>query len=152
MTVKQYQRKFIIYSLFVLVLSQVITKIINIPEKAQAQTKSTAKVNYLAMREKHVNLLRGLPHNLSYDPRRKAISEMQQQEQEIFSRRIKDGVSPLISATTWTSIGPSPIPNGIVTNVFGTNIPVSGRISAIAVHPTNPDIVYVGAAQGGVFR
>ncbi|HYR58310.1 MAG TPA: hypothetical protein VEO95_06770, partial [Chthoniobacteraceae bacterium] len=29
---------------------------------------------------------------------------------------------------------------------------MSGRISAIAVHPTNPSIVYVGAAQGGVYR
>ena len=29
---------------------------------------------------------------------------------------------------------------------------VSGRVSAIAVHPGNADIVYVGAAQGGVYR
>jgi hypothetical protein len=30
--------------------------------------------------------------------------------------------------------------------------PVSGRVTAIAIHPTNPDIAYVAAAQGGVFR
>ena len=28
----------------------------------------------------------------------------------------------------------------------------SGRVSAIAIHPRNPDIVYIGAAQGGVWR
>ena len=30
--------------------------------------------------------------------------------------------------------------------------PVSGRTISIAVHPTNPNIVYVGAAQGGLYR
>src|SRR5262249_7091307 len=31
-------------------------------------------------------------------------------------------------------------------------VPVSGRTTAIAVHPGNPDIAYVGTAQGGVYR
>lgn len=29
---------------------------------------------------------------------------------------------------------------------------VSGRVTAIAVHPTNPSIAYVGTAQGGLYR
>ena len=29
---------------------------------------------------------------------------------------------------------------------------MSGRTIAIAVHPTNPDIVYVGTANGGLYR
>src|SRR5438477_483300 len=58
------------------------------------------------------------------------------------------GPQPLISSTSWTAIGPAPIPNGQTTPVSA----VSGRVSAIAVHPTNPNIVYVGAAQGGVYR
>ncbi len=54
---------------------------------------------------------------------------------------------------TWTSLGPSPIPNGQILGPPGTpEVPVSGRVSAIAVDPFNPYIVYVGAAQGGVFR
>jgi hypothetical protein len=53
----------------------------------------------------------------------------------------------------WTSLGPSPIPNGQILGPPGTpEVPVSGRVSAIAVDPDNPNIVYVGAAQGGVFR
>lgn len=28
----------------------------------------------------------------------------------------------------------------------------SGRVSAIAIHPRNPDVVYIGAAHGGVWR
>src|SRR5262249_55178400 len=51
--------------------------------------------------------------------------------------------------SAWTSIGPAPIPNG-QTEV--NSVAVSGRVSAIAVHPTNPNKVYVGTAQGGVYR
>jgi hypothetical protein len=50
----------------------------------------------------------------------------------------------------WIPLGPSPIPNG---QTFGaTEVPVSGRVSAIAVDPHDPNLVYVGGAQGGVYR
>ena len=51
----------------------------------------------------------------------------------------------------WFPLGPSPIPNG---QTLGTSpeAPVSGRVNVIVVDPTNPNIVYVGPAQGGVFR
>jgi hypothetical protein len=53
----------------------------------------------------------------------------------------------------WVSLGPSPIPNGQILGPPGTpEVPVSGRVSAIAVDPFNSNIVYVGAAQGGVYR
>jgi photosystem II stability/assembly factor-like uncharacterized protein len=51
------------------------------------------------------------------------------------------------SQTMWTSIGPQPSDSGAT--VFGLT---SGRIGAIAVDPTNPDIVYLGGAQGGVWK
>jgi hypothetical protein len=57
----------------------------------------------------------------------------------------------------WVPIGPSPIPNG-QTLPLDTPLnspqekPVSGRVSAIAVDPKNPNIIYVGGAQGGVFQ
>lgn len=41
------------------------------------------------------------------------------------------------SAVNWAAVGP-------------TNI--GGRCTALAVHPTNPDIVYIGSAGGGVWR
>lgn len=49
----------------------------------------------------------------------------------------------------WTFLGPRPIPNGQTENRVD---PVSGRVTAIAVHPTDPGIAYVGAAQGGLYR
>src|SRR5437870_5496186 len=57
--------------------------------------------------------------------------------------------APRISATSWTAIGPAPIPNG---QTDGVTTAVSGRVTAIAVHPTNPNTAYVGTAQGGLYR
>ncbi len=51
--------------------------------------------------------------------------------------------------SSWKWLGPAPIPNGQTTNRLD---PVSGRVTAIAIHPTNPQIAYVGTAQGGVYR
>lgn len=48
----------------------------------------------------------------------------------------------------WIPSGPSPIPNG---QTIGAppQIPVSGRVNAIAVDPRNPNIIYVGAECSG---
>ena len=65
----------------------------------------------------------------------------------------KDGGS---AVPAWTAIGPFPIPNGQTEPfVFPDNPrrdPVSGRVTSIDIHPTNPDIAYVGTAQGGLYR
>ena len=45
--------------------------------------------------------------------------------------------------TVWKPIGPSPIASGRDDN---------GLISAIAINPNDPDIVYMGSAGGGVWR
>src|SRR5947207_1288803 len=57
----------------------------------------------------------------------------------------------------WAAIGPTPIPNGqtIPADVNGislTHTPVSGRVTSVAIDPANANIVYVGAAQGGVYK
>lgn len=98
-----------------------------------------AKEAFLRAREEHVALLRGVPHFLPYEPRTKALRELDEQ-----LRR-----SPEIDSAFWTALGPAPIPNG---QTQSASTPVSGRSVAIAIHPTNPDVVYVGTAQGGVYR
>ncbi len=98
------------------------------------------KEEYLLRRNQHISLLRGLPYDTPYNPRIKAIQEMQHQ-------RLQN--APDISNTMWEFVGPDPLPNG---QTETTSTAVSGRVSAIAIHPTNSNIVYVGAAQGGVYR
>jgi photosystem II stability/assembly factor-like uncharacterized protein len=52
------------------------------------------------------------------------------------------------AANAWTALGPAPIDNG---QVPGGN-PVSGRVSGLATDPTNPNIIYMAAAGGGVWK
>src|SRR5438093_6609077 len=53
-------------------------------------------------------------------------------------------------AGAWQELGPAPTVNG------GVSTPpinsVCGAIHAVAPHPTNPDILYIGAANGGIWR
>jgi photosystem II stability/assembly factor-like uncharacterized protein len=50
----------------------------------------------------------------------------------------------------WQSLGPTAIPNG---QTYGTNkIGVIGRVSSIAVDPSNPRHLLLGAAGGGIWE
>jgi hypothetical protein len=65
--------------------------------------------------------------------------------------------SEKLAAPQWIALGPDPIPNGQTYTSDGTappskEVPVSGRVSAIAVDPKDPQVVYVGGAQGGVYQ
>ncbi|HEX4604006.1 MAG TPA: MBG domain-containing protein [Candidatus Angelobacter sp.] len=121
---------------------------------------------YLRMRNAHNRRLRGLM-DPEFQPeiRNGAINVMQNREQQI-QDAVASGTgdpnfvgpttpsaqAPLLPAsllTPWTPLGPAPIPNGQTT---GVSQAVSGRVTVIAVHPTNENIVYVGTAQGGLYR
>jgi len=109
------------------------------------------KQDYLQKRAEHINMLRGLPDENAGEKRDAAIELMNRQEGPSARKQgIRlSGLAQLISETEWTPLGPSPIPNG---QTEGRVDPVSGRTISIAIHPTNPDIVYVGTAQGGLYR
>lgn len=53
-----------------------------------------------------------------------------------------------IGAMSWSPLGPRPIEN----EYWSGNDDASGRVPAIATHPTDPNIVYIGAASGGVWK
>jgi photosystem II stability/assembly factor-like uncharacterized protein len=106
---------------------------------------------YLRRRQEWVNLKLGMEDGKPYDPmiREQAVQKMAAQEAQMQEDVRLGRVSPHVLSSGWTNIGPFPIPDGQTATVVQA---VSGRTVAIAVHPTNPDIVYVGAAQGGVYR
>src|SRR5215510_2392832 len=103
------------------------------------------KETYLRLRSEHTNLLRGLDVEAkSFDPgwRLSGLRQMEQQERTN---------APDVSSTFWTEIGPFNLPNG-QTQQFPATAAVSGRATCVVVDPTNSNKVYLGTAQGGVWR
>ncbi len=91
---------------------------------------------------------RGLEPGARFDPEARGRAVRQMQIQEAFqaetAKRLQLG--PNIAIQTWTAIGPAPLPNG------SGNQAVTGRVTAVVVDPTNSNKVYLGTAQGGVWR
>ena len=65
----------------------------------------------------------------------------------------------LIGVPNWVAEGPGPNINGQDENIPGETTlagnpanPVSGAIEALAINPTDPNVVYVGGANGGVWK
>ena len=48
-----------------------------------------------------------------------------------------------LNGTVWAPIGPSPIDQGAIS--------ANGQVTAIAINPNNPNIIYIGTAWGGVW-
>ena len=108
-----------------------------------------SKEEFMTRRAEGIALKRGISKDTPFDPqaRQEALRQMELQEEFVAGMpqsNLRDGL-----LAPWTPLGPAPIPNG---QTVGVSTPVSGRTISIAVHPTNPDIVYVGAAQGGLYR
>jgi Calx-beta domain len=109
---------------------------------------------YLRLRDEYVARRRGIEPGRPFDPtsRSRAIETMERQEKgRVLESIINGGAPPPIGVdAAWTPIGPFNIPNGQALN--GGNISVSGRVTSIAVDQTNANKVYLGTAQGGVWR
>jgi hypothetical protein len=59
-------------------------------------------------------------------------------------------ITALADPKTWLEQGPAPTLNGQTEGLV--NNPVAGAINAIAASPSDPDLVYVGAVNGGVWK
>ncbi|MCA9952474.1 MAG: proprotein convertase P-domain-containing protein, partial [Anaerolineales bacterium] len=59
-------------------------------------------------------------------------------------------VALAIEGGTWLAQGPGPSTNGQVENI--PNGEVAGAVHTIAAHPTNPDILYAGGTNGGIWK
>ncbi|HVF47387.1 MAG TPA: hypothetical protein VNA17_07465, partial [Pyrinomonadaceae bacterium] len=97
---------------------------------------------YIAARQEHIGLIRGAD-TAKPDSRSRAIKELERSERELAER----GES--VQGSSWRSLGPAPIPNG---QTVGRTDPVSGRVTSLAVHPSDPNIIFAGTAQGGLYR
>jgi hypothetical protein len=118
--------------------------------------KTLDKENYLQRREEYNALRRGLEFGRPFDPRARgrAIQQMEVQE-ALQSERSRLFRSEAVSGSlqfaqtdvpVWTPLGPSPLPSGFIGGPF------TGRVTAVVVDPTDSNKVYLGTAQGGVWR
>src|SRR5258708_2225310 len=122
------------------------------PDRPPGMKGGFDEADYIMSRDAFIALLRGVDPDRPADPesRTRAINMMDRQKTAM-RRAARRGLlaAPEILTTAWTELGPNPIPLG---QTAGSRVGVSGRISAIEIDPTDPNKVYVGAAQGGVYR
>jgi hypothetical protein len=107
------------------------------------------KEEFMTRRAEGLSQKRGIHKDVVFDPQARpaALQEMDLEEKRIAAMGKSHAKDALLAP--WIPLGPAPIPNGQTLTV---STPVAGRTLAIAVHPTNSNIVYVGAAQGGLYR
>ncbi|MFL6664396.1 MAG: WD40/YVTN/BNR-like repeat-containing protein [Rhizobacter sp.] len=55
-----------------------------------------------------------------------------------------------VARPNWTPLGPLAVPNG--QTYGGARILISGRVTAIASHPTDAATIFIGTSRGGVWR
>ena len=60
------------------------------------------------------------------------------------------GVAPVPGVSNWVQLGPTAIPKG--QTYGGARVLVTGRVTALAIDPNNPNNIYCGTAQGGVWK
>ena len=125
------------------------------PDMPKGRRAGIDEETYLRLRDEYIARRRGMEPGRPFDPeaRGRAIRQMQVQEafqaetaKRLHLNRTYGALGPNSTTTTWTAIGPAPLPNG------SGNQAVTGRVTAVVVDPTNSAKVYLGTAQGGVWR
>lgn len=88
---------------------------------------------------------RAFPHEKI--PAGARLNAVRQLDEQMAVERAHPELRPMAAtAPEWKFIGPKPIDTPYTDPV------VSGRVAAIAIDPTNPSVIYAGAAQGGVWK
>src|SRR5438552_9249808 len=59
-------------------------------------------------------------------------------------------IAPVPGTSNWVQMGPTAIPKG--QTYSPSRVLVTGRITSIVVDPMDHNIIYLGAAQGGVWK
>lgn len=67
------------------------------------------------------------------------------------SGEVEDYLLTITAPGVWIEQGPSPVQDAQVENVVPDN-QVNGALHTVIAHPTNPDILYVGGTNGGIWK
>lgn len=69
------------------------------------------------------------------------------------NKTVKPHVAPTPGISNWVQLGPVAIPNGQASSPLSTSrVLVTGRVTSIVIDPTHPRTIYIGTAQGGVWK
>ena len=82
---------------------------------------------------------------------RKTIPANAMQKARVQARKLRIKAAVATDPLRWSEVGPQPLAGGEVWS-WGGSMPYSGRVAAIATHPTDPNIAYIGSAGGGVWK
>jgi len=107
---------------------------------------------YRQARDEYIASLRGLDmeHPTAVIGKRaEAINRLNAQEELMRAARRATPNTPS-SFADWLEIGPTTLPNGQYQG--GLSGSVNGRATAVVVDPTDSNTIYLGTAQGGVWR
>src|SRR2546421_3574171 len=93
------------------------------------------KEAFLAKRSAFIARLRGVEPGRPFDPaaRGRAIEQMERRQTEL-RKAGRNSLHADALQAAWVDLGPNPIPNGQTS----PSSAVSGRVTAIEIHPTNP--------------
>ncbi|MCB0731328.1 MAG: hypothetical protein KDC88_09865 [Ignavibacteriae bacterium] len=80
------------------------------------------------------------------------IQEQKVQELSKIKTYVQKGNKIQTTSDMWTNIGPKAINMNVPTSHIPQWGSVSGRIKGLAVHPSDPNTVYIGAAAGGIWK
>jgi uncharacterized protein (TIGR03437 family) len=104
---------------------------------AQVRKQAEEEDNQQAQRERWFYEQRRFP--LGHIPTGARASAIEEIKRRAKPRDVATNLS------NWTLIGPQPTGQG-------SNYPTAGRVNAIAIDPRNNNVVYIGAAEGGVWK
>lgn len=85
-----------------------------------------------------------------YHPPAPVENQAPQQKAALVASQIAASAPLTVTLGNWNALGPAPTFNAQVS--IPPNNPVCGAIQTVAAHPTNPDILYIGAVNGGIWR
>jgi hypothetical protein len=111
--------------------------------------------DYVKERDQWFNRGRLMPGRSSAELRRRAYqSKLQMRTQHAAARLMAGPNGASLSSGSWIPLGPLPLASDASGNGTQDYGQVAGRVTAVAIDPADPtgNTVYIGAAQGGVWK
>lgn len=126
--------------LLILIILNIHSALSQIMEEEQPEEEGENRY----LREEWFYKQRAIPHEEIPINARIIAIEQDQVLKRSYNKNLLKTVYP-----TWLNIGPAPAATMSYSPLWGN---IAGRMRSVAIDPLNPDVIYVGAANGGVWK